>query len=155
MLYGIAESVKRGTETLPEIDEKYVGIDDIHPAIIYHRLNSMTSTIKQNTGYGRSAGDQANTYGMSMVVFLDRNKTGLYPDELLLLIQSNFPERLKLSPYVSVVTTFGSVQLKSSEVYSQEYTSDTYRLKSGQYLFKINYTIETVFSKGCFDKCPD
>lgn len=155
VLYGIAESVKRNTETLPELDEKYVGIDDIHPVIIYHKLNAMTSSIKPATGYGRSVGDQANNYSLSAVVFLDRGKTNLYPDELLLMVQANFPEQVRLSPYKSIRTSFGSVLLSSSQSYQQEYTSDTYRLKSNQYLFKINYTVEVVFSKNCFDKCPD
>jgi hypothetical protein len=154
-LYGIAEAVKRNTETLPELDEKYVGIDDIHPAIIYHKLNAMTSSIKPATGYGRGVGDHANTYSISAVVFLDRGKTGLYPDELLLMIQANFPEQIRLDPYKSIRVAFGSVVLNSSQVYQQEYTSDTYRLKANQYLFKINYTVEAVFSKNCFDKCPD
>ncbi len=155
VLHGIAESVKRKEDTLPGIDGKYVGIDDIHPVIIYHRLNDMRSSIKANTGYGRNVGDFANAYGLSMVVFVDRNKTGLYPDELLLLIQANFPERLSLNPYKAIVVSFGSTVLNSSQVYQQEYTSDTYRLKSDQYLFKINYTVEAVFSKDCFSKCPD
>lgn len=154
-LYGIAESVKRNTDTLPELDEKYVGIDDVHPAIIYHRLNDMRSGVKPNTGYGRSVGDFSNVYGLSMVVFLDRKKTGLYSDELLLLIQANFPERLVLSPYKMILVSFGSVLLNSSQAYQQEYTSDTYRLKANQYLFKINYTVEAVFAKDCFNKCPD
>jgi hypothetical protein len=154
-LYGIAESVNRNEHMLPEINSIYVGVDDIHPAIIYHRLNDMRSSIKPNTGYGRDAGDYSNVYGLSMVVFLDRKKTGLYPDELLLLIQANFPERLALSPYKMIVVSFGSTLLNSSQVYSQEYAIDTYRLKADQYLFKINYTIEAVFSKNCFDKCPD
>lgn len=154
-LHGIAESVKRSQETLPEINEKYVGIDDIHPVIIYHRLNDMRSSIKPKTGYGRAVGDFSNVYGLSMVVFLDRKKTGLYPDELLLLIQANFPEKLSLQPYKQVSVSFGSVVLNSAQVYSQEYTSDTYRLKSDQYLFKINYSIEAVFSKDCFNKCPE
>lgn len=154
-LYGIAELVKRDADTLPEIDGKYVGIDDKHPAIIYHRLSSLNSLIKPSTGYGRNVGDQANNYGLSMVVFLDREKTGLYSDELLLLIQANFPERITLDPYKSVVMTFGSSVLDGSQVYFQEYKSETYRLKPNQYLFKINYTVEAVFSKNCFKKCPD
>lgn len=152
---GIAESLLRDEVTIPVIGEKYVGIDDVYPVRIYHRLNSMTSSIKAGTGMGRSVGDQVNVYQLSMVVFLDKPKSNLYPDEFLLYAQAHTPERLILNPYKSVVITFGSVVFDSLLVYRQEYiSSDTYRLKEDQFFFKINYSIETTFSKGCFKRCP-
>lgn len=152
---GIAELLLRDDVTIPVINERYVGIDDIYPVRIYHRLNSMSSTIKPGTGAGRVVGDQANTYQLSMVVFLDRPKSNMYPDEFLLYLQGNFPERLTMEPYKSIVTLFGSAVFDSLLVYRQEYiASDTYRLKEDQFFFKINYSIETTFSKGCFKRCP-
>lgn len=152
---GIAELLLRDEATIPVIGERYVGIDDIYPVRVYHRLNSMSSVIKPGTGTGRSAGDQANTYQLSLIVFLDKPKAGLYPDEFLLFAQANMPERLSLDPYKSVVTTFTSSVLDSLSVYRQEYVaSDTYKLKEDQFFFKINYSIETTFSKGCFKRCP-
>jgi hypothetical protein len=152
---GIAELLLRDEVTVPVIGEKYVGIDDVYPVRIYHRLNSMTSAIKAGTGMGRAAGDQVNTYQLSMVVFLDKPKSKLYPDEFLLFAQANTLERVPIEQYKSVVTTFGSAVFDSLLVYRQEYiTSDTYRLKEDQFFFKINYSIETTFSKGCFKRCP-
>jgi hypothetical protein len=152
---GIAELLLRDDVTIPVIGEKYVGIDYVYPVRIYHRLNSMTSTIKAKSGYGREAGDHVNTYQLSMVIFLDRPKSRMYPDEFLLVSQANYPERISMEPYSSIVTNFGSAVFDSQLVYRQEYVaSDTYRLKEDQYFFKINYSIETTFSKGCFKKCP-
>ena len=152
---GIAELLQREDVTIPVINERYVGIDDVYPVRIYHRLNSMTSAIKAGTGTGRSIGDQANTYQLSMVVFLDKPKSNMYPDEFLLLAQANTPERLTIEPYKSIVTTFTSSVFDSLLVYRQEYvSSETYKLKEDQFFFKINYSIETTFSKGCFKKCP-
>jgi hypothetical protein len=152
---GIAELLLRDDVTIPVINERYVGIDDVYPVRIYHRLNSMTSAIKAGTGSGRSIGDQANTYQLSMVVFLDKRKANIYPDEFLLSAQANMPERLRVEPYKSVFTTFTSSVFDSLLVYRQEYvSSDTYKLKEDQFFFKINYSIETTFSKGCFKKCP-
>ena len=152
---GIAELLVRDEVTIPVIGEKYVGIDDVYPIRIYHRQNSMVSSVRQGTGYGRGAGDHVNTYQLSMVVFLDQPKACLYPDEFLLIAQANFPERINLEPFKSIVSTFNSATLDSQSVYRQEYvTSDTYRLKTDQYFFKINYSIETTFSKGCFKRCP-
>jgi hypothetical protein len=152
---GVAELLLRDDVTIPTINERYVGIDDVYPVRIYHRLNSMTSSIKAETGTGRSVGDQANTYQLSMVVFLDKPKANMYPDEFLLFAQAKFPERLSLEPYKSVKPLFISAALDSMQVYKQEYVaSDTYRLKEDQFFFKINYSIETTFSKGCFKRCP-
>jgi hypothetical protein len=152
---GIAELLLRDDITIPVINERYVGIDGIYPVRIYHRLNSMSSAIKPKTGYGREAGDHVNTYQLSLVVFIDRPKSRMYPDEFLLVLQANFPECLLLEPYTSIVTNFGSAVFDSQLVYRQEYVaSDTYRLKEDQFFFKINYSIETTFSKGCFKKCP-
>lgn len=152
---GIAELLLRDKVTIPTINDRYVGIDDIYPVRIYHRLNSMISAIKAGTGMGRNAGDQANTYQLSMVVFLDKPKSNMYPDEFLLIAQANTPERLPIEPYKSVVITFGSALFDSQLVYRQEYiASDAYRLKEDQFFFKINYSIETTFSKGCFKRCP-
>lgn len=152
---GIAELLLRDDVTIPVINENYVGIDDLYPVRIYHRLNSLTSSIRPNTGAGRSVGDNVNTYQLSMVVFLDQPKAKMYPDEFLLFAQANTPERLLVSPYKSVVVTFTSGAFDSLAVYRQEYiSSETYRLKEDQFFFKINYSIETTFSKGCFKKCP-
>jgi len=152
---GIAELLLRDETTIPVINDRYVGIDDIYPVRIYHRLNSLNSSIRQGTGTGRSVGDNVNTYQLSMVVFMDRPKACMYPDEFLLFAQANIPERLSIDPYKSVVITYGSSVFDSLAVYRQEYVaSDTYRLKEDQFFFKINYSIETTFSKGCFKRCP-
>lgn len=152
---GVAELLLREDVTIPVISERYVGIDDVYPVRIYHRLNSMTSSIKAGTGTGRSVGDQVNLFQLSMVIFLDKPKSKLYPDEFLLHVQANTPERLTIVPYKSVLTNFGSAVFDSLLVYRQEYvSSDTYKLKEDQFFFKINYSIETTFSKGCFKTCP-
>jgi hypothetical protein len=154
-LNGVAELVPRDDLTIPEIDGKFVGIDDRFPVRIYHRLNSVNSKISPGTGIGRSAGDQENTYSVSMVVFLQKERAKLYPDELLLIIQAGLPERLQENPYKSIVITFNGAQMDSQSNWKQEYAGGTeYKLKSDQFLFRINYSIETTFSKGCFKQCP-
>lgn len=154
-VYGVAELVPRDDQTLPEIDGKFVGIDDTHPVIIYHRLLSVSTRIPQKTGYGREAGYVSNTYSIAMVVFLQHERAKLYPDQLLLFIQSNMPDRMKAEPYNDIVITFTGASLDSQTNWTQEYRSGTdYRLKSDQFLFKINYNIETTFLKGCFKECP-
>ena len=151
---GIAETVVQDDKIMPVVDERYVGIDDVYPARFYHRLAGLASSIKPNTGTGRSAGLQLNQYTCGMVIFLDRNKTGLYPDELMLIVQANFPEQLSRNEFGTATAKFTGGVLDSRAVYQQEYGNMKYRLKEGQYLFRINYLVETVFDKRCFQKCP-
>jgi hypothetical protein len=152
---GVAELVTKDESTIPEIDGKFVGVDDKYPARLYHRLLSVSTKLLPNKGYGDSAGDISNTYSISMVVFLQHERAKLYPDELLLFIQSQFPDKMKGQPYNDITITFSGAQLDSQSNWNQEYRSGTdYRLKSDQFLFKINYSIETKFSKGCFNECP-
>jgi hypothetical protein len=151
---GVAELVPRDDQTIPEIDGKFVGIDDKYPVRIYHRLISVSSRIGK-PGYGNAVGDITNTYSIVMVVFLQHERAKLYPDELLLFIQANMPDRMKGPPYNDIRITFTGANLDAQANWAQEYRSGTdYRLKSDQFLFKINYNIETTFSKGCFRECP-
>lgn len=152
---GVAELVPRDDQTIPEIDGKFVGVDDKFPVRIYHRLLSVSSKVLPGTGTGREVGLLSNTYSIAMVVFLQHERAKLYPDELLLFIQSNMPDRKKEEPYRDIGITFTGAQLDSQSNWTQEYRPGVdFRLKSDQFLFKINYNIETTFSKGCFSECP-
>jgi hypothetical protein len=152
---GIAELVFRDDTTLPEVDGKYVGIDDTYSVRIYHRLLGMQTKIAPRSNFGDSAGDISNTYSLAMVVFLQKERAKMYPDELLTRIQASMPETIKMEPYRRINIVFSGAALDSQSNWVQEYRTGTdYRLKSGQYLFKINYSIETIFSKGCFPGCP-
>lgn len=152
---GAAELVPRDEQTIPEIDGKFVGIDDIYPVRIYHRVINCSTKLIPGAAYGESAGDISNTYSIAMVVFLQREKAKMYPDQLLLFIQAQFPDNLKAPPYKNVKINFSGAQLDSQTTWTQEYSGGTdYKLKSDQFLFKINYSIETIFSKGCFNECP-
>ena len=152
--HGVASNANRKGITQPVIDEKYVGADDKYPLVAYHKLGSLTSRSVEGNGYGRDAGTQTNVYSNSLVVFLNRKHCKLYPDELLLYIQANLPEQLSVDPYTRVYTTITTTQLDAETVYAQEYQKAPFELKADQYLFRINYTIETTFKKGCFKTCP-
>lgn len=152
---GMAELVPRDDQTIPEIDGKFVGVDDLFPVRIYHRLLSVSSKVLPGTGFGNEVGNVSNTYSIAMVVFLQHERAKLYPDELLLFIQSKMPDRMKGHPYNDIRITFTGAQFDSQSNWTQEYRPGTlYRLQSDQFLFKINYSIETIFSKGCFKECP-
>lgn len=149
---------KNGEKMPVIIDKKgeghYVGIDDRFPVRLYHKFNTMNTKVDQKTGMGRGIGDIINTYSLSMIVFLNRKRACLMPDEFLLLIQSNFPDFLKLEPYSSIKILFTNAILNDMQVYNQEYLIPE-KLLPEHNLFQINYTVETSFRKGCFNKCPE
>lgn len=146
-------------EKMPVIIDKngeghYVGIDDRYPVRLYHKQNSMSTRVDPKTGIGRGIGDIINTYSLSMIVFLNRKRACLMPDEFLLYIQSNFPDNLTIEPYSNIKILFTGAILNDMQVYNQEYLIPE-KLLPEHNLFQINYTVETSFKKGCFNKCPE
>lgn len=154
-LYGIAKSTARGNEVLPNVQGVYVGLDDVYPAIIYHKLNTMVSNIRQTNSYGDTIADVVNTYGLSMVIYNQSNRTCLSNEDLMLLIQANMPELLTNEHYKSVSARVTSAVFDDAAVYQQEYQNSDYRLGENHGLMQINYQLETVFKKGCFINCPE
>lgn len=164
-VYGLAQSVVRtrndeeenSIELLPGIvehagDIRYVGLDDEYKLQIYHKLISITAGKKAGRG---STDDLYNIYNCCMIVFNDRNKTRLRADEVFLIIQSNFPDVIALAPYRTISAMIKNVILDDQGVFESEYKGTEFDLPAHQNLFQINYTIESTFSKACFDTCPE
>jgi hypothetical protein len=157
-VYGIATSAwrngKPATELYPVVYTKggegvYVGIQE-KPVIIYHRCNSLTAETG-TTRYGDGSLIRTNRYNMNMIVFVDRNKTGLEADELFLLLQSVFPESVAVEPYMKVTTNIKNVILNTQQVFRNEYQGVTYFVKPEHALFQVDYTIESTLKPGCFN----
>lgn len=153
--YGIVTMSRRGDQIIPSIDGKYIGIDDTYPMRVYHKINGMTSQLRAGSGYGDSVGDQVNTYQMSMIVFNDKKRTKLSSDQMVLMLQVNTPRRVASELFKSIRITYTNAILNDVQVFAQEYGSTDYRLKDGQSLIQINYTVEATYKEGCFAKCPE
>lgn len=159
-VYGVAQTMIRrkgdGSEFIPALvdkngEGKYVGIDDVSPVIIYHKINSITAVLRPSEGYGDSAGKWVNTYNNSLIAYLNRKKLNITPDELFLYLQAAFPEKLKADIF-DLNIKFTNVNLSSVQVWAAEYQRD-FALATEANLFAVNYTIESSFKKDCFDKC--
>lgn len=162
-IYGLAQSMTREAggvkELLPALvdkegEGKYVGVDDNSPVIIYHKSNSVTAAEKQNSGVGDLRAWQVYTYSNTMIVFLDRKKTNLLPDEFILFLQANIADGLKVQNYKTVIMRFQNIILNTQQVFASEYQNTQYKVNPGMSLFAINYQIESTFDTRCFDKCP-
>lgn len=165
-VYGLAQSLERvqgnTTETIPAIVDKsgeatYVGLDDTHPAILYHKNTGITFTrgTGNRAGFGDARGYVVATYAMSMILYLDHKRTNLLPDEAALYIQANFADEIKMDPYKQITPNITSVILNSATVLASEYVGSEFKIPPAKSLSQINYTIESVFSKNCFEKCPE
>lgn len=161
-IYGLAQSVIRiignEAEIIPALvdyegEGKYVGLDDTYPVIIYHKLNSLKTENAKYKGYGDDNADQVNTYDNSLIVYYDRKKLKKLPDEMYLKIQISVQENLKIDPFKTVSIKFNNVILNSAQVFANEYRGTAYKLAPEKNLIAINYTVESTFKKGCFDKC--
>lgn len=150
--YNIASLVTRDTETLPAEGEEYIGIDDIHPYQVYHKINGITIA-RQTVGYGDNL-KQIYTYAMSMVIFL--NNPSFAPEDLLPILQAALPQQLKTDYTQRVSINFLSAILNDQQVFAQEYkNTSAYRLGPNQRLIQVNYSLEVLYKPGCFDICPE
>jgi hypothetical protein len=163
-VYGLAQTAYRKTgdqqERFPQVvdlegEGKYVGIDDTDPIIIYHRNTGLTTGRTTRQGYGDGHSDLVNTYQMAMIVFQSQELTKMFPEELFLFLQANFPEEIRFNPYKTVFIRTTNVILNSQLVFAVEYAGTDFFLPAEKSLFQINYTIESTFKKDCFAKCPE
>lgn len=161
-LHGLAQTVSKEQGFLPALvnhegEGEFVGIDNDKSIIVYHKNSMLQSAMKNRTGVGDSRGDIVNTYYCAMVVYINRAKAHLLPDELFLYIQANFPETLKVLPYKDIVLRIQNVVLNSQAVLVQEYgdAESSVSLGPEDSLMAINYTIEATFERKCFKKCPE
>lgn len=134
----------------------YVGPDDDYSLMIYHRVNTITVGKANLSTYGDNRQMDANIARMSMVVFGVRNELQMTNDELAVIIQASTPqaatrEVLTTLDFRACNININEIILNDMQVFSEEYqNSVSFFLKPEQFLFKINYSIESTFLKGCF-----
>ena len=147
--YGVAKTAVKDNTIVPYVDEKYIGVDDTYPAMVYHKLLSIASTTIPRSAYGDNEVNLQNTYQMAMVIYINEKKTGFLPEELYTLIQSSITGVLKAESYKSMRVGVSSAILNDAQVWTQEYGQSPYKLSGPQRLFQINYSIIAVFDKNC------
>lgn len=165
---GICQSLARKEEQALQLfpsyvdndgEAQYVGPDSDFDLIIYHRVNIITISKAPNLrAFGDTRQNDANTARMSLVVFGVREKLQLTNDELAILMQASFPEAVtdklrKELQFQSCNINLSDIVLNDMQVFEEEFKNVQFFLKPDQFLFKVNYTIESAFLKECFKKC--
>lgn len=157
-LYGIARTASKDDRIMPVTEAgDWVGVDDTHPCIVYHKHLSIQSANVAKSGYGDNVSDLQNTHAMTMVIFLDEKKTGVKASELYTLIQSQVTGILKTEGYKSIRTSVLNAILNDGQVWSQEYGNTPLRLTASQRLFQIGYSVIMTLDKNCITipKCKN
>jgi len=132
---------------------EYAGVDDDFKIITYHRVLSLKPSSVPNSGYGDSRGKNKNTVSMSFVLFADRELVAVTADVLALQIQGVLPEMLTVENFSSTLINLNDIVLNEKQVFDEEYKNVTYFIGPEHIFLKINYTIESTFQKGCFNRC--
>lgn len=158
---GIVQLVRRekdGKETVwpgKKVDGnfEFAGVDDDYNAISYHRILALRPTTVTSSGYGDSRGKTKNAVSMCMVLFAKHDCVNMPSEVLALQIQGVLPEQLTIPNFSSTLINLNDIVLNEKQVFDEEYKNVTYFIGPEHILLKINYTIESTFQKGCFNKC--
>jgi hypothetical protein len=132
---------------------KYIGLDDTYPAQIYHRLNSIAANLVARSGYGDAAADYRNVYNLSMIVYLNRRRSQMLPDDFVLMIQNKLPSNLSIDAFKNISVIVTAVNLNEQNVFNGEYSNTDFKTSPDCNLFSITYTIDAVYQKQCVHLC--
>ena len=138
----------------------YVGPDDDFDLITYHKVNSIiASKGRLKSSYGDDGLHDVHSARISLVVFGRRDKLRMSNDEVAVQIHSLFPEAATKEMIKSMQLRAANINVKDinlndMQVFAEEYQNVPFFLKPEQFLFKLNYNIESAFLKRCFtNKC--
>ncbi len=140
--------------------EKYLGLDDTYPLIVYHKILNKSYTIQSaNNQYGSGYSRMIENTNAYMVVYAKQSKVGLTAEQLEALIIVNFPDKILASSLSSLngvetmtVNLTGS-DLDAQTVFNAEYQNVSYPLGLEDILIRINYQIEVAYNKSCLNVC--
>lgn len=148
--YEVATTVRKDSgETMPVIDENYVGVDDTYSFISYHKQLTLTSAAVARSGFGDNIADLQNTYSNAIIIYYDQKKCGLTVDELYTFIQAKITGILKIDGYKQASINVSNAILNDSQVWIQEYGSKEFKLSGSQRLIQIGYSVVLTLDKNC------
>lgn len=157
-VFGLTQSLLRGKDQLPAAvdlsgEAVYVGIDDVAPLIIYHKTLSASQN-SAKAAYGDVQSYLVNQFNNAAIVYWDRKRVRLLPDEVWQYVQCALPNAIQLPQYRLIRIIFQSVILNAQQIYSTEYKV-LKPLDPGKSLIQVNYQIEGTFDRRCFQHCPE
>lgn len=140
----------------PIFGNSRVVYDDRYNFQTYHRITGDKQYSKSEFSTGRGESMLIERVPMCMVVIAQRSKLQLTSEQLEQAIVKHLVYRLDPTELTTLHLKNCDVMVQSTDfnsynVFNQEYTGvDTFLIDNLIY-FKINYTIESTFGKGCFN----
>lgn len=161
-VYGLAETIVRQygdvEQFMPSLingtEAQYIGLDDAASIIVYHKSNSINISDKNNSGYGDVKALKNYSYSNVMVLAYNNLIVKLSQDELMILIEANFPEFLNIENYKQVGLKTETVNLNTLSVFNSEYKGSIKAIPLNFRMMAVYYRIDSLFDKNCFPKCP-
>ena len=141
------------------MDDNYlpvdISIDDTYPIVVYHRVLTSSYTLLTGAqfGSGNPTVRQLNT--VKMVVYGKYGALKLTREALEALIVTNFPDNINPPPFQlsQMLVQFTGSNYNSRQLWNEEYQGVDFRLSADDIFFSINYTMQSIFKKGCFKIC--
>jgi hypothetical protein len=149
LTFGLAESVAIRDEdevTFPAIilnNGACINVyaeTDKHDVTLYHRLNAISYQENDNAAWGSMKG-YTETADLSLLVFGKRSKISQYEMEKIAqqaIIQDNS-------------NSISRSEINALQVFASEYMGVTYFMGTEYYIFRINYSITSIYNVRCIN----
>lgn len=169
-LHGLSETLPRnynnaqdGIPTLVDVNggTMFSGFNDAYSIVIYHRCLS-TNIVEAPVQFGDGNNAAREEASMRMIVWADRLKTKLQPQQLSFLLTSAVQQQLMYTQISSYPGLYG-VTIEADRtnydgvaIWQQEYKlpAATYPVHPTHIYLALDYTIVTDYDVTCISDCP-
>ncbi len=169
-LHGLSETLPRnynnaqdGIPTLVDVNggTMFSGFNDAYSIVIYHRCLS-TNIVEAPVQFGDGNNAAREEASMRMIVWADRIKTKLQPQQLSFLLTSAVQQQLMYTQISSYPGLYG-VTIEADRtnydgvaIWQQEYKlpAATYPVHPTHIYLALDYTIVTDYDVTCISDCP-
>ena len=169
-LHGLSETLPRnynnaqdGIPTLVDVNggTMFSGFNDAYSIVIYHRCLS-TNIVQAPVQFGDGNNAAREEASMRMIVWADRIKTKLQPQQLSFLLTSAVQQQLMYTQISSYPGLYG-VTIEADRtnydgvaIWQQEYKlpAATYPVHPTHIYLALDYTIVTDYDVTCISDCP-
>lgn len=135
-----------------------LAIDDIYSLQVYHRNLSLVLEDDQLENFGDEGNTTKETAEMLLICIGDKNRLEVVEQDVASAIWTNVPRILDHATLQTLQIQgcsieSGEVNVKSEEVFLQEYPGVEFNLKQSYFMLSLRYKIVTIFNKKCFQLC--
>ncbi|MBX7227830.1 MAG: hypothetical protein K1X55_17475 [Chitinophagales bacterium] len=138
-----------------DFEGHYVGMDDDFDLIMYHTISNTVVKKSLNKGFGDADANIVNATDVSLVIYGKASTLCVSADGMGFIIQGILPDKFnaKIDGVSFVDIQVKSIKTDTLVILQEEFQGFNFKIGPENFLVKINYTIESTFSKRCFNTC--